>query len=123
MTGVDSEENPDTKLVNGVILSDYLPEFTKILYRYDFGDDWRHYIGVENIIDDCTDNLPMLLSGKGDAPPEDVGGISGFAEFIRIINDSKDDEHEFQTNWAKRQFWSPFDFEKTADAAKRSLDF
>ena len=123
MTEEDFESNPEAKLVNGAFLSDYLPEFTKILYRYDFGDDWHHYIEVERVIDDCADNLPILLSGEGDAPPEDVGGTSGFAEFIRIINDSNDEDYEFQTNWAKRQFWNPFNFENTANAVKRSLDF
>jgi hypothetical protein len=121
-TEEDFESNPDAKLVHGVMLLDYLPEFTKILYHYDFGDDWHHYIEIESVIDDCTDDLPLLLSGNGDAPPEDVGGTMGFAEFIRVYYDRKDDEHDFQTSWAKRQFWKPFEFESVADAVKRSLD-
>ena len=41
------------ELVNGKFLSDYVSEYRKILYIYDFGNEWRHYIEVENIIEDC----------------------------------------------------------------------
>jgi hypothetical protein len=100
--------------MTGLKLSDYLPEYNKILYTYDYGDDWHHYIEIENIIDDCEDELPVLLSGEGDAPPEDVGGTGGFTEFLKIIADPKHEEYEHLTTWAKSQLWKPFDFETTA---------
>jgi len=110
----DFETNPDAKLMTGLKLSDYVPEYNKILYIYDYGDDWHHYIGIENIIDDCEDEFPVLLSGEGDSPPEDVGGTGGFAEFLKIIADPKHEEYEHLTTWAKSQWWKPFDFETTA---------
>ena len=78
----------------GVKLCDYLPMYNKILYRYDYGDDWHHYIEVENIIEDCGDSLPILLSGDGDAPPEDVGGAGGFAEFLEVMADPGHEDYE-----------------------------
>ena len=45
------ECNPDAISISGVKLDDYVPEYKKILYTYDFGDDWRHYIEVENLIE------------------------------------------------------------------------
>jgi hypothetical protein len=115
--------NPDAKLTANIKLSEYLLQYKKILYCYDYGDDWRHYIEIDKVIEGCTDELPLLLSGEGDAPPEDVGGAGGFAEFIRIINDPDDKDYEFNSNRAKRQFWKPFDFETVKGAVKRSLDF
>jgi hypothetical protein len=108
------ECNPDAKSVAGVRLCDYVPEYTKILYRYDFGDDWHHYIEVENIIEDCDEVLPILISGEGDSPPEDVGGCGGFAEFLEVIADPNHEEYEHLTTWAESQRWKPFDFEKVA---------
>ena len=108
------ESNPDAISVAGVKLSDYVPEYTKILYRYDFGDDWHHYIEVEGIIDDCEDSLPILLSGEGDTPPEDVGGTGGYAEFVEVIADPEHEDYEHLTQWAKSQWWMPFDFDRTA---------
>ena len=115
------EANPDAKPVAGVKLSDYVPEYTKILYAYDFGDDWHHYIDVERGIDDCEEELPVLLSGEGDAPPEDVGGIGGFAQFLGIIADPAHEDYEHMTQWAKSQGWGPFDFETVAERVRGRL--
>ena len=108
------ESNPEAISIAGVKLSDYLPEYDKILYRYDFGDDWHHYIEVENVINDCEDNLPILLSGEGDSPPEDVGGTGGFIEFLEVIANPEHEEYEHYTQWSKSQWWKPFDFEQAA---------
>ena len=90
----EDEASPDSIEMTGLKLSDYVPTYRKILYTYDFGDDWHHYIEVEDIIEDCSDDLPMLLSGYGDAPPEDVGGPGGFADFLEIISDPAHKEYE-----------------------------
>jgi hypothetical protein len=112
------EANREAKSIAGVRLSDYLSEYTKILYCYDFGDDWHHYIEVENIIDDCDEELPILLSGSGDSPPEDVGGAGGFAEFLDVIADPEHEDYAHLTEWAKSQWWKPFDIEMTARRVK-----
>ena len=117
----DFDFNPDAKLMAGLKLSDYVPEFKKILYNYDFGDDWHHYIEIENIIEDCKEKLPVLLSGEGDSPPEDVGGPGGFAEFLKIISDPEHEEHKHMTKWADAQWWKPFDFAKTARLVQNTL--
>jgi len=112
------EANPDAKSVAGVKLSDYMQEYTKILYTYDFGDDWHHYIEVVRVLDDCEEELPILLSGEGDAPPEDVGGPGGFAEFLAIAANPAHEDYEHMTGWAKSQWWKPFDYETVASRIK-----
>ena len=118
----DLAGNPNARLSANIRLTEYLPQYSKILYSYDFGGDWRHYIEIENVVENCAEKLPILLSGEGDSPPEDVGGIGGFEEFLRIINDPSDDEYEYYVNWAKSQFWKPFDFEEAARDVKRCLN-
>ena len=108
------EANPDAIIMTGLKLSDFTPKYSKILYTYDFGDDWHHYIEVEGTIDDCTEDLPRLLSGEGDAPPEDVGGSGGFAEFLDILADPSHEGHEEAAEWAKSIWWRPFDFAAVA---------
>lgn len=49
----------------------------KIIYTYDFGDNWEHDIVLEAITD-VKDSEPSCLAGKGACPPEDCGGIYGY---------------------------------------------
>jgi hypothetical protein len=58
----------------------------KVVYSYDFGDEWRHDIVVEDIIPAGPGvAYPRCTGGRRDAPPEDCGGIwvfnEQFAEF------------------------------------------
>ena len=115
------DSSPDAKMVTGVKLSDYIPEFNKILYSYDFGDDWHHYINVVGVLDDCNEELPVLVSGEGDSPPEDVGGPGGFADFLEILSNPEHEEYEQLSRWAKSQWWKPFDFDSVARSVKSSL--
>jgi hypothetical protein len=58
------------------------------VYAYDFGDDWQHVLvheGFESA--DDTHTYPRCVAGEGRCPPEDCGGIHGYAEFLQIIAD------------------------------------
>ena len=39
------------------------------------------------------------MDGKRNCPPEDVGGIDGFNEFLAAIRDSKHTEHDSYLDW------------------------
>lgn len=55
-------------------------------YIYDFGDHWQHKIKVEKILEN-TKGMD-LLDGEHACPPEDCGGIWGYADLIEILEDS-----------------------------------
>jgi hypothetical protein len=56
-------------------------ERAKVVYRYDFGDDWRHDIVVEKILPaEPGVAYPRCTAGRRDGPPEDCGGIWAFNE-------------------------------------------
>jgi len=114
----DYEYVPDAIYTDSVRLIDYMFKYQKILYVYDYGDGWLHQIEVENFIPEYYEELPILLSGEGDSPPEDVGGAGGFAEFLDIINNPKHEEYENMKNWAEGQEWKTFCFEKAAYKVK-----
>ena len=117
----ESGFNPGEIMMTGLRLSDYIQEYRKILYRYDFGDDWHVYIEVEDIIENCDEEVPVLISGEGDSPPEDVGGSGGFEDFLKIIADPEHEDHEQTMEWARSQWWKPFDFDFVARGVKSSL--
>jgi len=63
-----------------------LQEGMKFTYTYDFGDDWVHDIKVEKILPaDPTGAYPVCLKGKRAGPPEDCGGVWGYAEIVEIL--------------------------------------
>ncbi len=54
---------------------------TKVVYVYDFGDDWRHDIVVEKIVPAVPGvAYPRCTGGRGETPAEDSGGIWAFNE-------------------------------------------
>ena len=95
----------------GVKLSEYLLKYSRIKYTYDFGDNWEHYIVVEKIIDDYPKNYLKCIAGKGNTPPEDVGGEGGYEDFLEAINDPKHPEHEDMLVWGNSQRYKDFDME------------
>ncbi len=61
----------------------------RIEYVYDFGDDWRHVLEVENDLPRGAEAVyPVCVGGECSAPPEDVGGGSGYEEFPEALSDS-----------------------------------
>jgi Plasmid pRiA4b ORF-3-like protein len=73
---------------------------SKVRYTYDFGDDWNHDILVEKILDrDPSATYPRCTGGRRAAPPEDCGGIWGYADLVEILNDPTDPEHEERLEW------------------------
>jgi hypothetical protein len=100
------------KLEEGVKLSDYIPESKVLVYHYDFGDSWRHKIEVTRVIDEYENNHPVCIDGAGDAPPEDVGGEPGYAEFLGVMANPDDPEYEDMKQWVIMQGYERFDKEK-----------
>lgn len=98
-------------LENGVKISEYLPKYKRINYRYDYGDNWEHLIQVEDVIFDYDKNYAFCIDGHGDAPLEDVGGEGGFEEFLKIMNDPTHEEYNHMKQWADSQWYKEFDIE------------
>jgi len=93
-------------------------ETAPIRYVYDFGDDWLHRIDAKIIGDPAPGNLyPRLIDITGRCPPEGVGGLPGYDNFLSAINDPEHPEHEELTKWAGGLF-DPY----VPDADERRLD-
>ena len=68
-----------------------LPEGGVIRYEYDFGDGWEHTVTVGAR---GRAAAPACLDGAGACPPEDVGGVPGYARLLAALADPADDGHE-----------------------------
>lgn len=80
-------------------------EKMKILYEYDFGDSWEHEILVEKILPMMEERRhPICLKGAGACPPEDIGGVWGYYDFLEIMQDPKHPEHENMVEWVGGHF-------------------
>jgi hypothetical protein len=85
-----------------------------VIYEYDFGDGWQHELLLEQVVaPDAQTNYPVCLDGKRKCPPEDVGGVSGYAEFLRAIQSPRHPEHDEWLTWAGGYF-EPEEFDLSA---------
>lgn len=89
------------------------------LYNYDMGDGWQHEITVEDISPNKTFyRPPVCLNGARACPPEDCGGIGGYAELLDIISNPRHERHKRMKEW----LGGPFDPEAFyVDAVNKAL--
>jgi hypothetical protein len=94
-------------------------EKSKFHYEYDFGDSWSHTILVEKTLPpEPGKPYPICIKGKGNCPPEDCGGIWGYADFVDAMADPNHPEHEDLKEWYGGDF-DPDAFD--LDEVNRSL--
>ncbi len=90
------------------MVSDIVPQSGarfQFSYEYDFGDRWRHEVLFEGCLPaDQGVRYPLCLEGERACPPEDVGGVSGYEEFLEVIADASHPEHEEWMTWAGGDF-------------------
>ncbi len=73
---------------------------SKFEYCYDFGDDWRHTIKIENIALVLEGaKTPFCLTGVGACPPEDCGGVWGYAELLETLAGADSAEKDEMLEW------------------------
>lgn len=94
-----------------ITMENIFPVTKELIYNYDFGDDWRiritkhedcedllnqNILGedelkeVENIV--LSKHKPVCLNKDGISLFDDVGGLSGFADFLSVIYEGEDKE-------------------------------
>jgi hypothetical protein len=95
----------------------------KILYEYDFGDGWRHWIEFETEKPRAAnETYPLLVDGARHGPPEDVGGRAGYERFLEAWTDPDHEDHRDVRKWVGRTFKpEAFDRERTQKAINAAL--
>jgi hypothetical protein len=92
-------------------ISEIVPKEGKrfaFVYEYDFGDGWDHEILFEGCLRaEKGGRYPRCVEGERCCPPEDVGGVWGYSEFLEALADPKHEQHDEFVEWA-----GPFDPEE-----------
>lgn len=93
MDGADMYDYP-IEDASDYALCDLLSKGEEMTFVYDFGDSWRHTVKVLDCLEYDKDEKQYirLLDGKNACPPNDVGGIHGYKEMLRILKEDPDDE-------------------------------
>ena len=93
----DMEVKSERRVKLGQIVTNAKDRF---IYEYDFGDSWEHELVVEKVlVPEFGVQYPVCLTGKRACPPEDVGGIWSYDEFLEALGDPTHPEHEMYTEW------------------------
>jgi len=80
---------------------------TKLIYTYDFGDNWEHAVVLERLLPAQLSldlEYPICIDGKLAGPPDDCGGIPGYYELIEALADPEHDRHEEISEWISDGF-------------------
>lgn len=95
-------------------VTDYIEKNNKISYLYDYGDSWYHLIEFEGRYDsEDKTKYPICLDGERACPPEDIGGIPGYYDFLEIIKNPKHREYKSMVTWFGKKYDSEkFDVKK-----------
>ena len=77
-------------------------------YVYDYGDNWHHELLLEAVLmPDPETTYPRCIAGERRWPPEDAGGIGGYAHYLKAMADPNHQDHEQMMMWR-----GPFDPEE-----------
>lgn len=93
------------------------------LYNYDYGDNWDHIVGLENIL--ATDPgavYPRCVDGGMACPPDDCGGIWGYYDKLEILKNPMDKDYEWTREWMSEDF-DPVLFDPSAVVFSEASDF
>lgn len=118
---LDFYENFDVYSENQRI-DEWIVDNPKIIYIYDFGDDWEHQIVMEKRVE-YGERYPVVTKYKGDNLPEDCGGIWGYYELLSDLEQESDPENEERRAWAEEQGMGEFALEDTNRYLREQLVF
>ena len=91
-------------------------------YEYDFGDGWQHEILFEGCLRAGKgERYPLCVEGERACPPEDVGGVWGYADFLQALGDPNHEQHEDYMEWSGPFDSEKFDAGKATKAMRRGL--
>lgn len=89
----------------------------RFTYTYDFGDSWEHIVAIEKTepVSRPGQSYPVCVAGKRNCPPEDCGGIWGYAELLEVLADPTHPERTERLEWIDEDDFDPeaFDIELT----------
>ncbi|CAE7546119.1 unnamed protein product [Symbiodinium sp. CCMP2456] len=107
------------------MVSEILPTTGKrfaFKYDYDFGDGWEHEVLYEGSPPlEKGKKYPLCLEGERACPPEDIGGVWGYVDYLEALEDPKHELHEDYMEWNGPFDPDKFDTKKATREMKKGL--
>ncbi|MFV0446360.1 MAG: plasmid pRiA4b ORF-3 family protein, partial [Planctomycetaceae bacterium] len=115
----DPDEIPSDSVRLSELVSRHGSKF-ELQYEYDFGDGWLHKIKLESVSGAQPDvRYPRCVEGAQACPPEDIGGVWGFAEFVEAITNPQHERYDEFMEWIGPFNPNQFDAVKTTRSMRR----
>jgi len=103
------------------LLQDVAKRGTSFLYEYDFGDSWEHDVKVQRVSQVAKPVVPRCLAGARACPPEDCGGVPGYANLLAVLANPKHEDYAETRKWVPKGF-DPERFRATAKDLTGGMD-
>ncbi len=121
----DEFEDNGAESYANLTIKDWIAQYGETLrmkYMYDFGDGWQHDVVLEGGFpaEPGTD-YPRCIAGKLACPPEDVGGVVGYYDFVAAITNPKHEQHKELLEWSGPHDPNSFDPAKATEAMQVGL--
>lgn len=85
----------------------------RLVYEYDYGDGWTVYISLmdegsptQEQIEKIQAMKPVCTARDGINVLDDVGGITGFCDFLQTLHEGEPEEREQMRKWSKIFDWT-----------------
>ncbi len=105
----------------GDLVSKHGPKL-RMGYEYDFGDGWQHEVVLEKVTQsEPGAKYPRCTDGERACPPEDVGGVYGFADYVEAITNPNHSEYRELLEWNGPFDPAQFDAAKATRRMKKGL--
>lgn len=88
----------------------FIVDGVKVIYHYDYGDDWYHEIIFEGIKNAEDITYPTCVEGENACPPEDCGGVSGFNDLLKKLKVGKGKEYNEVKYWLEHHVVNYFPY-------------
>lgn len=104
--GMHADEYPENEIdEKGLSVLQVFRDERRFFFDYDFGDSWEHEVVVEDLSwSHFGLKFAVCIDGQNACPPEDVGGVPGYEEFLRTIGDPDHEEFDDYVAWAGGYF-------------------
>ena len=88
--------NPVSSARSAILRDVISTDIRQFQYVYDMGDYWVHEIVLEEVLsNDTGETFLQCVGGANQCPPEDIGGVGGYEEFLEAIANPSHEEYEY----------------------------
>lgn len=99
---LDGDVLDERKVVLGHMLRE---PGSRLIYEYDFGDDWRHELLCEEFVEsDAHAPYAICTEGARACPPEDSGGPYAYDDLVRVLKNPKHNNYAEMRDWVGGRF-------------------